>query len=317
MSDAAFPYCITRAPVQENFRNGRGARFAQYRRPATLLAVGTPTRPYRRAGGGFTLIELLVVIAIIAILAAILFPIFGNAKEAGRRVRCAAQLKQLIEANLAYADDNLGRFVPAASDISRANLHRWHGVRTATDRDFDPAKGPLWTYLGRSGGIKKCPLLPLLKGKAQARNAAYESGCGGYGYNYLYVGGTYYRNNQTDAQKIASATGDLASTSRTVMFTDAAMASVSRGAVVLVEESFAYPPFLVSTDSSGNQSSTTSSPSIHFRHAGRAVVGWCDGHVTSEPMSCSLDDPNAYGVDSRSYNLGWFGPYDNSLFDNK
>jgi prepilin-type N-terminal cleavage/methylation domain-containing protein/prepilin-type processing-associated H-X9-DG protein len=295
MSDAAFPYCITRAPVQENFRNGRGARFRLY--------------------GGFTLIELLVVIAIIAILAAILFPVFATAQESGRRTRCAAQLKQLVQANLSYADDNSGRFVPAASDIAGENLHRWHGVRTATDRDFDPAQGPLWPYLGKSGGIKKCPLLPLLKSKAQARNSAYESGCGGYGYNYLYVGGTYYRNEAADAQRIASTMSDLAGPSRTVMFTDAAMAVTGTNGIDLVEESFAYPPYL--PDSSGGVSSIELSPSIHFRHSGRAVVGWCDGHVTSKTMSCSLDAPNAYGVDSRSHNLGWFGPRDNSLFDNK
>ena len=211
MSDAVFPY-ITRAPVQENFRNGRGARFAQYRHPATPsvptgpatplvlsrparsyprspLVLSRPAGPYRRACG-FTLIELLVVIAIIAILAAILFPIFGSAKEAGRRARCASQLKQLVAANLSYADDYSGHFVPAASDIAGPNLHRWHGMRTASDRDFDPARGPLWSYFGKSGGLKKCPLLPLLKSKAQVKSIAYESGCGGYGYNYLYVGGT-------------------------------------------------------------------------------------------------------------------------------
>lgn len=295
MSDAVTPVSIIRAPVQKNFRNGRGACFGLY--------------------GGFTLIELLVVIAIIAILAAILFPVFTTAQQSGKRARCISQIKQLVAANLSYADDNSGHFVPAASDIAGQNLHRWHGVRTATDRDFDPTQGPLWSYLGKSGGIKKCPLLPLLKSKAQAKNSAYESGCGGYGYNYLYVGGTYYRNDQANAQRISSAMSDLAGPSRTVMFADAAMACVNRGAIVLVEESFAYPPYL--PDSSGSVTSAELSPSVHFRHAGRAVVGWCDGHVTTEPMGCSMDSENAYGADSRTYNLGWFGPHDNSLFDNK
>ena len=44
---------------------------------------------------GFTLIELLVVIAIIAILAAILFPVFLAAKEAGRKSTCKSNMKQL------------------------------------------------------------------------------------------------------------------------------------------------------------------------------------------------------------------------------
>ena len=277
--------------------------------------LSRPARPYRRAFGGFTLIELLVVIAIIGILAAILFPVFAAAQESGRRARCSQQLKQLVQANLAYADDYSGRFVPAASDISGANLHRWHGVRATSDRDFDPAKGPLWPYLGKSGGIKKCPLLSVLKSKAQASNLAYESGGGGYGYNYLYVGGTYYCNNYTVAPKLASTTHDLASPTRTVMFTDAAMVTAGTNGAALVEESMAYPPYL--PDSSGAVDTTLMSPSIHFRHGGRACIGWCDGHVTSVAMSFSMESENAYGVESKPYNLGWFGPCDNSLWDNR
>jgi prepilin-type N-terminal cleavage/methylation domain-containing protein/prepilin-type processing-associated H-X9-DG protein len=49
----------------------------------------------RRVTRGFTLIELLVVIAIIAILAAILFPVFAQAREAARKVSCASNLRQL------------------------------------------------------------------------------------------------------------------------------------------------------------------------------------------------------------------------------
>ncbi len=58
---------------------------------------------------GFTLIELLVVIAIIAILAAILFPIFANAKDSGKRARCAANERQLVMSLFNYIDDNAGR----------------------------------------------------------------------------------------------------------------------------------------------------------------------------------------------------------------
>jgi prepilin-type N-terminal cleavage/methylation domain-containing protein/prepilin-type processing-associated H-X9-DG protein len=54
---------------------------------------------------GFTLIELLVVIAIIAILAAILFPVFAQAREKGRSTTCLSNLKQLALGLLMYAQD--------------------------------------------------------------------------------------------------------------------------------------------------------------------------------------------------------------------
>jgi prepilin-type N-terminal cleavage/methylation domain-containing protein len=63
---------------------------------------------------GFTLIELLVVIAIIAILAAILFPVFGRAKEAAKKTASIAQMRQLSAAVMMYAND-VDDYLPPAS----------------------------------------------------------------------------------------------------------------------------------------------------------------------------------------------------------
>jgi prepilin-type N-terminal cleavage/methylation domain-containing protein len=63
---------------------------------------------------GFTLIELLVVIAIIAILAAILFPVFARARDAARKTTCTSNLKQLGTAIMMYTQDYDECLVPVA-----------------------------------------------------------------------------------------------------------------------------------------------------------------------------------------------------------
>ena len=71
---------------------------------------------------GFTLIELLVVIAIIAILAAILFPVFARAREKARQASCQSNVKQMMLGILMYAQDYDARF-PRHS----VGYHGWAG----------------------------------------------------------------------------------------------------------------------------------------------------------------------------------------------
>jgi len=73
-------------------------------------------RPHR----GFTLIELLVVIAIIALLAAILFPVFARARENARRSSCSSNLRQIVLSIKQYGQDYDSRFPPASMSETEA-----------------------------------------------------------------------------------------------------------------------------------------------------------------------------------------------------
>ncbi|MDR3690026.1 MAG: prepilin-type N-terminal cleavage/methylation domain-containing protein [Fimbriimonas sp.] len=64
---------------------------------------------------GFTIVELLVVIAIIAVLAAILFPVFARAKESAKRTSALAQCKQIGTALKMYLDNNDDKYLPSTN----------------------------------------------------------------------------------------------------------------------------------------------------------------------------------------------------------
>src|SRR5687767_16034343 len=74
---------------------------------------------------GFTLIELLVVIAIIAILAAILFPVFAQARSKARQAMCLSNQKQLGTAFMMYVQDHDETFPPTDYDAPGLGRVTW------------------------------------------------------------------------------------------------------------------------------------------------------------------------------------------------
>ena len=110
---------------------------------------------------GFTLIELLVVIAIIAILAAILFPVFASAKESGRTASCASNLKQIYVGLMGYCDNYQGRM----PDCRQIGAYPKQTLQELPDPLQIHAK--LYKYVGNKREIFHCPgdnVIPRMAG---------------------------------------------------------------------------------------------------------------------------------------------------------
>jgi len=260
------------------------------------------------------LVELLVVIAIVALLMALLMPALASARSGARELVCKSNLRQLVLANIGYAGENDGFYVPAASDMwDGAGLRRWHGVRESLDAAFEPEPGPLAAYLA-DGKVKECSERVGFV-ENDSWDASFEKGCGGYGYNMSYIGSRLWHAglDSADAFRAAYAattrTTEVARPTQTVMFADAAM---SKNGQSYIEYSFAEPPYAVYGGKV--MAGFYMSPSIHFRHRGRANVGWVAGNVEARPMA-EVEGASAYGIDSANMKLGWFEPVDNTLFD--
>ena len=284
------------------------------RRDAALRRIGGGFGEGANGVGGFTLMEVLVVVAITAVLMGILMPALMVARAQARQTVCRGNLRQLLMANIAYSMEHDGQFVPAARDMwDDAGLWRWHGYRPTRDAAFVSSQGPLAGYLG-DGQVKRCA--ENVEFAAADRWAgSFEKGCGGYGYNMVYIGSRMWQKPLPAAgwwrrmYECTTRTDEVRKPAETLMFADSA---ISRQAGVVIEYSFAEPPFAVFEGAV--MTGFYMSPSIHFRHRGRANIGWVDGHTDSrEPAPMPGD--NVYGVDSAAAGLGWFDPVDNTPFD--
>jgi prepilin-type N-terminal cleavage/methylation domain-containing protein/prepilin-type processing-associated H-X9-DG protein len=158
---------------------------------------------HRPRGRGFTLIELLVVIAIIAILAAVLFPVFAQARDKGRAAACLSNTKQMGAALQMYAQD-YDETLPEYWDspMYEGNNHGkmnynplgyWHNHLQPYIKNYNVFICP-----GATSAAQR--LIDTGDGTPQQRIQTLTlRGSGSYGYNYWYLGawpGQTYRLSQ-------------------------------------------------------------------------------------------------------------------------
>jgi prepilin-type N-terminal cleavage/methylation domain-containing protein/prepilin-type processing-associated H-X9-DG protein len=144
---------------------------------------------------GFTLIELLVVIAIIAILAAILFPVFGRARENARRSSCQSNIKQIGLGFKQYIQDYDEKYPLAIADQgTTANTF------DAADQGWAQGMQP---YL-KSAQIFQCPS----ETNAPVTTGGVTAGYSDYWSNYNIVGTGGVSEASIDAQALTVLNGD-------------------------------------------------------------------------------------------------------------
>lgn len=216
---------------------------------------------------GFTLIELLVVIAIIAILAAILFPVFAAARENARKASCISNMKQLATAMRMYSDDNGDRFAPGTTGAWEDKNLWWFKV----DPYIKQMQGTSLT------GVYVCPSSPKLRGGNENVRRC-------YGYNAYYLGAA-------PGQPLVTAkTAEAQSPSTTILFLEswrfddgAFTATTPRG----IGSAFCYPPV---------KAASICRPDYVWPpgwHRGLSNVAMVDGHVRSVKVSPPRETPTS------------------------
>jgi prepilin-type N-terminal cleavage/methylation domain-containing protein/prepilin-type processing-associated H-X9-DG protein len=246
---------------------------------------GAP-RGLTRIRKGFTLIELLVVITIIAILAAILFPVFGRARENARRSACMSNLKQMGLGLMQYTQDYDETMPPQNYGTNAVNSPKWMDMIQPYVKS---------TQLFSCPNIDKSTQNDLVTPASSRGGARY----GSYACNSAYYSGLAATGVPATApiaygkgQALAAIQRPAETIAVTEMYGTTGNASISwnNATVNPVVDLTTSPPSL----KSGSGSHTA------LRHLEGATVLWCDGHVKWHKADF-LVDTHTVGTTKVSY----------------
>src|SRR5579859_6253652 len=245
-------------------------------------------RSSQRPQDGFTLIELLVVIAIIAILAAILFPVFAQAREQARKITCVSNLRQLTNGWLMYAQDYDETWVTAG---------KTYPAPPTCDNDFGDTSDAHYLvqpYV-KNLSIFFCPDRTETWPDAKAplnRTGRYI----GYGMNY----GPYHNRAGYGTFHISThyTTGNPWENCRHY-FPGRTLAEFVTPADLVAEiETNDTPQFTNSPyDQNSNYNCSGTGCNFTIRHSGRYTVSFTDGHAKSwvmKPYTDTLDGGHSF-----------------------
>ncbi len=244
-----------------------------------MMDVAISRRNMRRPG--FTLIELLVVIAIIAILAAILFPVFAQAREKARQASCQSNIRQVGIATLMYTEDYDETFFPWMS-YSSTGIWAWDGFMDFSTMTYHANQGFLQPYM-KNTQIEDCPTaLGLAPFSIDLANGIPVWAA--YGMNQKLIA---YSSGHYEGVAMATITAPA----DTVYMADAIK--------------FAYSPLGSLRRTNMLNPPSSHSPALHGRHGGMANVLWADAHVKASKPVIPTVQYNAWSVDTyKSNNVG-------------
>ncbi len=215
---------------------------------------------------GFTLIELLVVIAIIAILAAILFPVFASAREKARQTACLSNEKQLGLAMLQYTQDFDETMVLKDYAANNPAIAHWMDM--------------LYPYI-KSAAVYTCPSRSD-QGPTNLYYNVYSPGRVGYNYGTYAINGTY---DQYDVSQGFTGinTAKITAPSALVAFVEGSVPSSTSDVDAGVDFNISAPTLagavVIDMTQAIPVASVGGKDSILAMHSQRTNVLWADGHA--------------------------------------